>query len=413
MQNPLKKLDEFSKNIIIVFIGTSLVNFFNLLYQLLIAHKFSPSDFAAFNALLSVFMVFSSTLGTLQTAISKYCAEFSAQNQISKIKSLLSGLLRKTSLLAIFTLLIFWFISRYIIDTLKIPSAPCAYILAILLALCWLTPVFSGGIQGLELFKWLAAGSALTGLLKLTLAFIFILMGFNIAGALGALLASSIITIVIFYFPLRPFLSGGQAHSRVDYPEILLYLFPVATSYFCFMALVNFDMVWVRYFFLPQDSGLYSLAQMVGKIFLFLPGAISIVMFPRTSGLKAKNMDTKATLRKALLYTTILCAIAALAYNLFPAFILKILTGKVYPECITLGRLFSVSMSFFALLFILIAYFLSLKDLRFIKYLVLFTCLQFVAIFLFHRSLMQIQLILCLNAVSLFLIHLGLVLRIR
>lgn len=412
MQNPLKNLDQFGRNIIIVFIGTSLVNFLNLLYQLLIVHKLSVSEFAAFNALLSIFIVISSTLGTLQLAVAKYCAEFNAQNQINKAKFLLSSLFRKTIVLSLLTLLIFWIPSVRIMNMLKISSSSCGYLLAGALALSWILPVLLGGVQGLELFGWYTSTYVIMGALKLALAFIFIALGFNIAGALGALLASSLIGIIIFYFPLRRFLfikKTGEDRDCIDYKEIFLYLFPLATSYFCFYALVSFDMVLVRYFFMPQDSGLYSLAQMLGKIFLFLPMAISIVMFPKTSGLKAKNMDTMSTLRRSLLYTAILCIIAGLVYNLFPAFILKLLTGKVYLESITLGRLFSISMSFFALLFILISYFLSLKDLRFIKYLVIFTFCQFIAIILFHKSLIQIQLVLCINAILLFFIHLFLV----
>ncbi|HLD83107.1 MAG TPA: hypothetical protein VI976_04080, partial [Candidatus Omnitrophota bacterium] len=94
--------------------------------------------------------------------------------------------------------------------------------------------------------------------------------------------------------------------------------------------------------------------------------------------------------------------------NIFPSLVLKALTGKVYLESVILGRLFSLSMSFFALLLILITYFLSLKDLRFIKYLGLFTLLQALAIILFHRTLIQVQSILCINAAILFIIHLTL-----
>jgi O-antigen/teichoic acid export membrane protein len=168
-------------------------------------------------------------------------------------------------------------------------------------------------------------------------------------------------------------------------------------------------MVLVKYYFNPEESGVYSLAQMVGKIFLFLPGAISVVMFPRVSGLKAKNQDTNTTLKRSLLYTGILVTGAGFFYNLFPHFVLMVLTGKVYLESVSLGRLFSVSMSFFTLLFILITYLLSIKDLRFIKYLVLFTLLQIWAITLFHKTLISVQLILCLNAILLFFIHLNLV----
>jgi len=411
MQNPLKNIDQFTKNIIIVFLGTSLVNVFNLIYQLLIAHKLSISDFAAFNTLLSIYTLIFSSLGTIQLAVAKYCAEFKAKNELTKAKILLSGLFRKTAVLTIVTFLIFWIPSGYIMNILKISSLTCGYILAGALALSWILPVLLGGVQGLELFGWYTSAYVTMGALKLALAFIFIALGFNISGALGALLASSLIGIIIFYFPLRHFLFLKNTEDSTDYKEMFLYLFPVAISYFCFFSLVGFDMVLVRHFFSEENSGLYSLAQMLGKIFLFLPAAISIVMFPRTSGLKARNLDTIVTLKRSLLYTVILCIIASLVYNLFPGLILKLLTGKVYLESIVLGRLFSISMSFFALLFILISYFISLGDLRFIKYLFVFTLLELFAIVLFHKSLTQVQLVLCANAILLFFIHLTLVFK--
>jgi O-antigen/teichoic acid export membrane protein len=409
MIDRIKKLDSFSKNIILVFLGTSLTNFFNLLYQLLIAHKLSVLEFAAFNSLLSLFMVVLSPLGTIQMAVAKYCAQFYANNQVAKLKFLLSDLFKKASILAISTLLIFRLASGYIMNTLKISSESCGYILAALLASSWLSPLLAGGVQGLELFGWLTLGSVVTVALKLALAFIFILLGYSIAGALGAFLVASLIGLVIYYLPLRHFIYLKAAKEDINYKEILTYLLPVAISNFCFITLVSFDMVLVRYFFAPQDSGLYSLAQMVGKIFLFLPGAISIVMFPRISGLNAKNLDTLSTLKRSLLYGLGLCVLAAIFYNLYPSFVLKVLTGKVYLESIILGRLFSISMSFFALLYIFITYFLSIKDFRFIKYLVILTILQFVAIALFHKGLFYVQAILCINSILLFCIHFFLV----
>lgn len=402
----IKNADIFTKNIIIVFLGTSLVNVFNLLYQLLIAHRLPPPDFAAFNSLLSIFMLFSVPLTTLQIAVAKYSAEYAAKNQIKKVRVLFSSLLRKTFAFAILTFIIFYFISPSIIDKLKIPSASSGYILAMLLSLCWISPVLYGGLQGLHLFKWFVSVSVITGALKLILAFLFVLLGFNIAGALGAYLCAALIGIIISFVPLRGFLSFRIEKDSVDFKEVFFYMFPVIISYFCFLNLVSFDMVLVKYFFSPEGAGLYSLAQVVGKIFLFLPGAISIVMFPKVSQLNAQNKETSPTLKKSLSYGLLLCIVAIITYNLFPVFILKVLTGKAPLESIRLGRLFSISMSFFALLYIFISYFLSLKDMRFIKYLVLFTVIQFFAIIFFHKNLIQVQLILCTNAALLFVIHL-------
>ncbi len=399
------KLDTFSKNIILVFCGAFFAGFLNLLYQLLIAHRFSPPDFAEFNALLSLLTLVSAPFITLQTAVAKYTAEFNAHNQVGKVKGLLSNLLRKTGILSVAAIIFFSFTSSYIADKLKIHSPYSGYIVAIVIASLCITPVVLGAVQGLERFIWFTSASVIPGVLKLILAFIFILLGFNIAGALGALLISNLSIIVIALMSLRPILSS-PADQEINYQELFWYLFPVAASTFCFMAMVNMDMLLVKYFFTPVEAGSYALAQMVGKIFLFLPMAIGIVMFPRTSILTAKEMDANPILKRSLLYASTLSLLAVLTYNLFPAFILKVMTGKAFAEPIFLGRLFSISMTFFSLLYILITYFLSLKDLRFIKYLFLFTCLQFIGIAIFHQSLTQVQLVLGLNSLLLFILYL-------
>ncbi|MFZ2357403.1 MAG: hypothetical protein WAW67_06265, partial [Candidatus Omnitrophota bacterium] len=229
--------------------------------------------------------------------------------------------------------------------------------------------------------------------------------GFSIAGALGALFFSSLCALVIMIYPFRAFLFSKKVHVyHVRYKEILFYVFPVALSSFCFLGLVNMDMILVKYYFSPTDSGVYSLAQMVGKIFLFLPAAISFVLFPRTSALNAKNADTSSTLKKSLFYGAFLCVSAVVFYNIFPVLTLKLLTGKVNSESIILGRLFSFSMSFFTLSFILITYALSIKNFRFLKYLIASFIAQLLAIILLHQNLFGVQIILCINSVLLFLV---------
>ncbi|MDD5476669.1 MAG: oligosaccharide flippase family protein [Candidatus Omnitrophica bacterium] len=402
MLSKIKKLDHFTRNIIFVFLGTSLANFLNLIYQLLIAHKLSPQDFASFNALLAVFMLISNPLGTLQVAVAKYASQYRARKEAHKINALIYGLFTKGIIIAFFIFILFIFISPFIINSLKIYSLPSGYILAMLIALSLLAPVLVGGLQGLELFGWLVTSSLFGGIIKLLFTVLFISLGYQIAGALGAFLISVIFGVIIGIIPLRKFLTAQVTAEKPDYKDVFLYLFPIAISNMCFIWLISFDMVLVKYFFSPQASGVYSLAQMVGKIFLFLPGAISLVMFPRTSGLNAINSDTRSVLKKSLLYALCLCLSAAIFYNIFPGFTLKLLTGKALPESILLGRLFSISMTFFALCFVLINYFLSLKSFSFIKYLVISTVLQFAGILIFHNSLFEVQLVLCVNSFLLF-----------
>lgn len=400
----INKVDVFSKNIILVLIGSSLVNVFNLLYQLLIAHSLNPTEFAAFNTLLSIFTLVAVPLSTIQTVVAKYTSEFNARVEHEKIKFFISKILSICLVISGLTFFIFYFSSFPLLIKLKIPSGLSGPILSILLAVSWISPVSLGALQGLESFKWLTSISVASGILKLILAMLFIWLGFSIAGALGALMLSSLLILAVSLYPLKNFVFLKNISGRINYREILLYIFPVALTSFCFTALVNMDMILVKFYFSGQNSGIYSLAQMVGKIFLFLPAAISVVLFPRTSALKAKNADTTQTLKKSLIYGTLLCLLALIFYNIFPVFTLKVLTGKANSESIILGRFFSFSMSFFALSFIIITYALSINNLRFLKYLVVSFITQLLVIVLLHRSLFEVQATLCINSVLLFLV---------
>ena len=412
MLSKIKRLDHFTKNVIFVFIGTSAANFLSLIYQLFIAHKLTPQDFAAFNALLAVFTLISNPLGTLQVAIAKYASEHNARRESHRINVLIHGLLTKGAFFGLFLFVIFLFISPLILNSLKINSVLSGYILTLMVAFSILPPILAGGLQGLELFGWLISSSFIGRIIQLVFTVLFIALGFQISGALGGFLISIIFGIIIGVIPLRKFIIVQQTSEKIDYKELFFYLFPIAISNMCFIWLVSFDMVLVKYLFSADASGVYSLAQMVGKIFLFLPGAISLVMFPRTSGLNATNSDTMSVLKRSLLYAFCLCLSAAIFYNIFPGFTLKILTGKALPESILLGRLFSISMTFFAFCFVLINYFLSLKNLSFIKYLILSVIFQFFGILIFHRSLLDVQLVLCANS-FLLLIFLLLKLKIK
>lgn len=404
----LRQMDAFGKNIIVVFIGTSAVNAINFLYQLFVAHSFSSADFAAFNALISIYMLFSTPLTTFQTVIVKHCAEFSAQGKTSHIRVLLGTFLKSTLIFSAATFVVFYVFSVRLLHSLKISFDSAGVVLALLLASCWLLPVFSGGLQGTELFGWYVAVTVSAGVIKLALTYLFVTRGFAIDAALLALLISSAVAVMIYLVPLRRYISFFSQGIRLDYRKIILYVLPVTVASTCYIILVSSDMVLVKFFFSREEAGSYALAQMVGKVFLFLPAAVSIVLMPRTSGLRARKSETIPTLRFSLVFAAVISILAIAVYNIAPQSALRVLTGKADAESVFLGRLFSVSMTFFTLLYILITYFLSIEDLRFIRYLAFFTLAQTLAVCLFHPSPELVQYIMCINAISLFCIHMSL-----
>ena len=76
-------------------------------------------------------------------------------------------------------------------------SSLISTIFVLLLTFYWLTPILGGGLLGLELFVWFVSSSLLSGIAKLLFTALFIVLGFQIAGALGALLISVIFGVII------------------------------------------------------------------------------------------------------------------------------------------------------------------------------------------------------------------------
>jgi len=104
---------------------------------------------------------------------------------------------------------------------------------------------------------------------------------------------------------------------------------------------------------------------------------------------------------------------AIVFYNVFPEFSLRVLTGKSNPDSILLGRMSSISMSLYSLLFLMISYFLSVKDLRFIKYLAIGVLAQVLAIVFVPRQLINVQYVLIVNSLVLLMMCFGLGFKVK
>lgn len=402
----------------LMFLAVTILNIFNLLYQLYMVRNLSPINYGALNSLFSILMIVSVPSGILQTVITKFVSIFYANNHPERINLLLYSFLKKISVfgLVIFFLLIFG--SKGISSFLQITSPPLIVILGVITFFSTILPLTEGGLQGLQRFGYLGLTMITNGSLKLLLGIIFVSTGFGVIGAMSALAMSTFVALLLSFIMLasvlpKPLalnpesfrLKSNDPVPEINFSEIYRFFYPVATVLLCFMILTNIDVVLVKRFFEPLEAGYYSIAQMVGKIILFLPITITLVMFPKISELHAQAKATSHLLKKSLLYAGALCGTAALICLLFPGLIIKLLSGEEHLHCIPLARIFSITMVFFALGYILLFYHLSIHYLGFIYPLVLLTTLQVLMIILFHQSLSQVLYIMCGNAMLLFLIN--------
>jgi len=120
----------------------------------------------------------------------------------------------------------------------------------------------------------------------------------------------------------------------------------------------------------------------------------------------ALAQDSRKILKRSLIFTFSLSALVSLGYNLFPSLTLNILAGRSSPEIILLGRLFSLSMLFYALSNVLFYYQLSVEKYVFIGPLLMAAGLQIAAIAVFHQTTVMVGAIVLFSSVSIFLLNL-------
>jgi O-antigen/teichoic acid export membrane protein len=284
-------------------------------------------------------------------------------------------------------------------------------------------PVPWGGLQGLQKFGSLALNLIMNGGSKCVLGILFVLLGLGVSGALSAVVISYFFTTVLSYLILRMALNqekrkadpegNPEEKNQADFSKVYTYSLPVGLTLFCFMALTNIDLIWVKHFFQPIEAGYYSIAQMVGKIIFVFTFPIVMVMFPKIASLKMEDQGKKARsiLGHSLTTGVFLCGGATLISLLFPSLIVQFLSGEVYLECIPLVGLFSINMSLYSLSLILLYYQLSIDQRRFLYPLVLCTLIQSGLIVLLHKSLFQVLLMVGLIALGLLVINLYLAYR--
>ncbi len=389
-----------------MFITTSFISFTNLLYQMLVVRKLTVSDYGAFNSLLSIFVILAFPLTSLSTMVTKYVSSYSHTGQKERAFAFVSVLIRHMLFFGILVLLVYVFFGYPLKHYLHLNSVIPVYLIAGMLLFTIILTVALGTLQGLEQFLWLSSSNIFGGVLKLGISFLLIRAGWGLGGALGGFLIAQVAAIAITLLPLKSMFIPRSANTDIDFREKYMFVLPAMITVGCISILTNMDVILVKHFFGPVEAGNYSMAQMVGKIALFIPGAIYLVVLPHAAGLHAQQKDSRDILKKALLYTTILCVIFFIVYNLFPGIILKVLCGNFNSDIIILGRLFGCAMAFFSLSIVLVFYQLSVSRFNFIPGFLIMSLLQVFLILFFHATLIQVLFIITANSIITFLLNL-------
>jgi O-antigen/teichoic acid export membrane protein len=370
------------------------------------ARMLGPAEFSLFASLISIFLILSSLISTIQTVTTKYVSNYFAEKDYKSVSNFFFDSFKKISLICLIVFLFFILASKQIALYLNTVSPIPVIILGSMVFISIFVSLSRGTLQGIQNFFHLSLNLVIDAILRLVIGILFVYLGFKTSGAIGSSSISGFLAILISFIPLNFIFKNRNKVKDINFFEVYKYSIPVLIASVCFFILISFDLVLVKHFFNEINAGQYSAAATMGKIVIFIPGAIGLVMFPKVAEYHKKGLSSIDILKKSLLITLILCGGVTICYFLFPKFLIRIMFGKVYESSAYLIKFFGIAMTFFALNNILILYNLSIEKFKFIFPTIFFTILQIIFIYFFHGSLIQVILVLLFNSIILFIVNL-------
>ncbi|MGE5280556.1 MAG: oligosaccharide flippase family protein [Deltaproteobacteria bacterium] len=392
--------------------GSSLLqNGLNFGFWLVMVRLLAPVQYGVLNTLVSVVGFFSANGNILQTVVTRYVSLFAARGEREKARAFLRGMAQLVGVSSVALFFVFLAVRRPVLGFFHLEDGVLILLAASGIVLSLFSALTTGMIQGLQLFDRLAFCNVIGGFVKLAVGLLLVLAASQARGAFTGFLAQSAFIVAFCYFMapawLRSGLWRGSRAAPVPPGQVAGYAAPVFLATLAFFLLTNIDIILVKHFFAPLDAGYYSVAQVTGKIALFFPSAVGIVMFPKVVDAHAQNREVLPILKKCLTMVGVLCCPVILATSAWPGTALFLLTGSTPAAAVALVRYFGLSMSLFALTQILMLFHLSRHDNRFIYLMAAAAAAQTLLVWRFHASLEQV--IRVLLAVSVVLFAAGLV----
>jgi O-antigen/teichoic acid export membrane protein len=395
LKNNLKEGD-LGRSFLIMFSSTMVVNVINYIYNLLVGRLLGPSDYGVFVSLLSFTMIFAGIPGTIQTVITRYAAILKYENSQKTIYRYFIRAIKIFSVVGLFVFILFFVSTPYIKKFLNIDVSAPVYVVGMLLGVSFIAPIARGMLQGIQDYKALSISMILDSFLRLVFGLSLIFLGLRVSGAIGSQVISAIVAFsVSIYFILR-LKSLDEGTYRIPRVSIYRYTFLTLYTMSCFLLLTNLDVVLVKHFFDPHTAGIYSSAVTIGRIILYFPGAMAIVLFPKTSELQTLSKKSVRILAKALVIVFALCVVINVIYFVAPNLLVRIMFGKAFLESVPYIGYYGIAMTFYSLLNLAVLFLLSLNFYSLIPVLTIMSLVELILINSFHRNLFEVIYVLIL-----------------
>lgn len=373
--------------------GTLISGVGGYVYHLLMGRALGPTDYGILASLISLTYFLGIPLGVLNLVVVKFVAGFKGKKDFDSIGSFFTVINRKVLIFGLLFLLLMLILTPLMSSFLHLNSfLPILLVLGFFFISIFLM-INRSFLQGLLKFGYFSSSSILESGLKLIFAFLLVLIGWKVYGALAGFLAGGLGALLFSYFPLWGLRKRKKITIKIKKEEIFKFALPVFFSTLAFTSLFGSDLILVRHFFPSEQAGFYAALSTIGRIIYFLTYPIISVMFPMISERYQSKVSYKNLILASLFLVFIISFSIAGFYFLFPHFIIRLFFGSQYLSISGFLGYFGLFLSFYSMAFLLNNFFLSIQRTKLVFLPVLAAFAQILFIYLFHENLWQIILI--------------------
>jgi O-antigen/teichoic acid export membrane protein len=296
-----------------------------------LAKKIPDAEYAVFGAMLAMIMCVPA--GPLQMVFAQQTAWALATHRERELTGMIRMVWAGTLVLWLVALGVVFVSQGALLARWQVtnPAALWVTMLVVLLSL-WL-PLFSGVLQGQQNFAWLGGTMILNGVGRMGVAaLVVLLLGGYAAGMLTGTLLGIAAAVVVAVWQTRGLWRGpSQSFNR---RSLLGQVVPLMLGFGAFQFLFTADTMFVKSYFLGDDTAPYVGAGTMSRALMWLVGPLAGVMFPKLVHSAAKGQKSNL-LGMVLVGTVVLAAGGALGVGLLGPWIIKFVYKDSYVSIAT------------------------------------------------------------------------------
>jgi O-antigen/teichoic acid export membrane protein len=366
---------------LVFLIAFNIYNVLNFAFHFSMARMLSPADYGILAALFSIIYMTGIFSESIQTIVAKYS---SGEENKGKLKNLVLRTIKKSLKLSLIVFAAYIFAAIPLSFILKIP-----YLLltstGLIIFSAFLPPITRGALQGTKRFFPLGINFIIEGFIKLSLAVLFVFLGWKVYGAMAGTIIASAIAFIFSIIAIRDIMKSREKSIKTE--GIYSYSLPVFFVLFTILLFYSIDIIIAKAVFDPTTAGYYAIASILAKTIFLGTQPISKVMFPLVA--EKKNSKGHHLLLNALVLILLCIAAALLMFYFFPDFIIWVFSGKHITESSNILFYLGVAVSLLSLTNLALLYKLSLGKIRNYWIFILFPIIEIALLCIFSHNLIE------------------------